>query len=98
MEAEGWQKIKAVFDSVVLADKDQRSACLSEACAGDSELRDEVEVLLSSFDAAEGFMEKPFAGEIANMLASNDAGELQAGDLFNRYKVVRKIGAGGIGK
>src|SRR5215203_1817107 len=98
MEPEVWRKIKAIFDAVVLISRDERSHYLSQACAGDEELRGEVEELLGSFDAAGGFMEKPFAGEIAGMLTDPESDELEPGQVFNHYKIVRKIGAGGMGK
>ena len=54
--------------------------------------------MLAAYDAAEGFMEKPFAGEIAGVLLDAETDELKPGDIFNRYKIVRKIGVGGVGK
>src|SRR6187399_283632 len=96
MAPDDWSKIKAIFDSVVLIDTDERSAYLRQACENDPDLCREVEALLASFDAAEDFMEKPFAGEIADLL-TEPSGEFEAGYLFNRYKIIRKIGSGGMG-
>ena len=98
MEPEDWPKVKSIFDAVVLVGKDERSASLETACAGDADLRREVEALLASFDSAEGFMEKPFAAEIADQLPDREADELEPGHVFDRYKIVRKIGVGGMGK
>ena len=98
MEPEVWQRVKAVFDSVVLVQKNERSAYLRNVCSGDPELRREVEALLASYDEAGGFMEKPFAGQIADLLTTPEANDLATGEAFNHYKIVRKIGAGGMGK
>ncbi len=98
MERENWQKVKAVFDSVIHIGTDERSAFLKNACADDAELRSEVESLLSSSDAAESFMERPFVGEIAELLADGAANRLEPGQVFSRYKIIRQIGVGGMGE
>ena len=97
MRPENWQKVKAIFDSVVLKESNERSAYLRNACVDDPELRQEVEALLAASDAAEGFMDTPFAGEVADLL-QDESDQLQPGQAFNRYKIIRKIGAGGMGK
>ena len=96
MQPEDWPKIKAIFDSLILLGKSERSAYLEIACGQDAGLRREVDTLLASFEAAGGFMEKPLAGEIADQLAEVD--ELEPGLVFDHYKIVSKIGEGGIGK
>ncbi len=98
MEGESWQKAKAIFDVVVEVAKHERSAFLDNACAGDDELRREIEGLLASSDAAGSFMEKPFAGEIASALSEGRSDQLEPGQDFNRYKIIRKVGEGGMGE
>ena len=93
-----WTRIKTIFDAVVLIGKDERSLYLRQACAGDDDLRREVKALLSSYDDADDFMEKPLAGEVAGLLKTQNAQEFEPGYLFNRYKIIRKIGTGGMGK
>src|SRR5215204_5261953 len=98
MEPEDWPKIKSIFDSVILLGKNERGAYLETACTNDPDLRREVDGLLVSFDAAEGFMERPFASEVANLVCDPEADSLEPGDVFDRYKIVQKIGFGGMGK
>jgi serine/threonine-protein kinase len=98
MEPEVWQRIKSVFDSVVLVQKSERSAYLRKVCSGDPELRREVEALLASYDQADSFMEKPFAGQIADVLTPPAATDLAAGATLDHYKILRKVGSGGMGK
>jgi hypothetical protein len=72
MEAEDWVKAKAIFDAAIEVASDQRKAFLDNACAGDKELRREIEALLASAEAAGSFMEMPFAGQIGNLLISSN--------------------------
>jgi serine/threonine-protein kinase len=98
MRPEDWLKIKEIFDAAVLIPKDGRDSYLRDACGDDIELRGDVEALLASYDAAEGFMEKPFAGEIAELLPKGETDDLEPGQSFNQYRIVSKIGVGGMGK
>lgn len=98
MESENWQKVKAIFDSVVGVAPKERSSFLGFACGGDVELRREVEALLAASDSAGSFMETPFAGEIARSLADGTQNELEPGQVFGRYKIIGKIGGGGMGQ
>ena len=61
MDAERWQKIKSLLDAVQELEPRKRGKILDNACAGDIELRREVERLIASFENAESFMEKPAA-------------------------------------
>jgi hypothetical protein len=85
MKRENWQKVKAIFDSAVQVEPDNRSAFLNDACADDGELRREVETLLASSDEAESFMETPFAGEIAGLILDTPANQLKNGQGFSHF-------------
>lgn len=98
MEAEKWQKIKAIFDSAIETETDKRIAYLDDACAGDVALRREVDELLTCSDAAGSFMERPFAGAIEALLTDDESGLLEPGQVVGRYEIVRKIGVGGMGE
>ena len=71
------------------------AAFLDQACAGDSELRQEVESLLAH-DSAESFVGGPAVVEAARMLAEN--ARLLAGQSVGQYQIVRSLGAGGMGE
>lgn len=66
MDAERWQKIKSLFDAAQELEPKKREKFLDNACAGDTELRREVEKLIDSFEDAEGFMENSAAAEYAS--------------------------------
>jgi eukaryotic-like serine/threonine-protein kinase len=61
MDAQRWQKIKNLFDRAQKLESGERRRFLEKACAGDEELRREVEKLVASFDDATSFMESPAA-------------------------------------
>ena len=98
MESENWQKVKVIFDSVIEIAPKERSSFLEIACAGDAELRREVEALLIASESAGSFMETPFAGEIATSLTDSCRNALEPGQVFGRYEIMGKIGAGGMGE
>jgi len=56
---ERWQTVKAVLETALERAGDQRAAFLEQACAGDDDLRGEVESLLESALKSGGFLEPP---------------------------------------
>ncbi len=98
-ERERWRRIEAVLDEALELPEEERSACLDQACAGDAELRAEVEALLAA-DRTGGFLEVP-AGEFAATLIDDFEAAAEPDSLDGRrlgpYEVVRWIGDGGMG-
>jgi serine/threonine protein kinase/Flp pilus assembly protein TadD len=90
------QQAKELFSSALAVDRERRSQFLDEACAGDVELRREVESLLASFERADEFIETP-ALEDALKLFQADRVPLTAGRRIGKYEVIREIGRGGMG-
>ena len=59
MKAERRRQIQEVFEAAADLVPSERTAFLDAACAGDSDLRVEVESLLAADTNAGGFMENP---------------------------------------
>src|SRR5829696_3824214 len=94
---ERWKQIEGVFDAAVELAPAERDTYLAGACGGDAELRRQVELLISSHDAAGSFIEEPaVAGRIT------DPGRLDEdapfiGRRVGSYRIVRELGRGGMG-
>src|SRR5215831_4437658 len=95
MTPERWQQVKSLFDSAIEREPNQRAAFLDEACAGDPELRREVEPLLAYDEKECSLMDAP-AIEVAAELLTRQA-ESVIGRRIGPYQVVREIGRGGMG-
>ena len=59
MNPDRWRKIEKIFKQALDVDRSCRAAVIEESCAGDDELRKEVESLLAQKSAASLFIETP---------------------------------------
>src|SRR5215211_2914115 len=91
MTAERWEKIKNIFDSALdYSRPGERDSFLDQACADETDLRQEVNRLLGEFEKAGNFLDQPiaFPGQA-----------LAAGDLIcGRYRISQLLGCGGMGE
>lgn len=96
MKPERWRRINELFHTLLEREPEHRSALLDEACAGDPELRREVETLLASHEEAGDFIEVP-AFEVAADLLDGEPDEALVGKELGAYTVTGKLGQGGMG-
>ena len=59
MKAEQWRQVERIYHAAREREAVGRAVFLSEACAGNEELRREVESLLEYEEQAEDFIESP---------------------------------------
>src|SRR5438874_13627131 len=82
-------------------DPAERQAYLDEACAGQPELRRQVENLLRLHEGAGSFLEQPAAASAATGAFQNAAGHASPpeapGAVIGTYKPLEQIGEGGMG-
>ncbi len=97
MNSKRWQKIKSIFDAALEIVPAKRGGFLDKSCPHDTELRQEVQKLLDSYDQAEGFIEDPAVNEVASLLLEPTQ-TLKEGQRFAHYEVIRQIGVGGMGE
>src|SRR5215204_826013 len=93
MEADQYQKIKEIFNSVLGMRPEERRAFLDESCGAEDGLRVEVERLIASYDSE--FMEQPAVAEVAELVVPDELGN---GRQIGRYTILRSIGKGGMGE
>ncbi len=95
MNEERWQKISRIYHAALEATGDDRDRVLSEACAGDADLRAEVASLLATHEHADGFLGKPAIEEAVHQL--NDERPSLLGAKIGHYQVTSLLGSGGMG-
>lgn len=96
MKPERWQKVKEVFNAALERDRAHRVEFLEKVCAGDAELRAEVESLLASHKSGDDFLEKPAFEATAELFDADPADKL-LGSRVGPYTITRKLGQGGMG-
>jgi eukaryotic-like serine/threonine-protein kinase len=89
MTPERWRAIEEIFLAVLELPGAERERYLSQRCGGDSELRAEVQEMLVASGGASGAL------RAAVEQAANES--LGAGEQVGQYRLLREIGAGGMG-
>jgi eukaryotic-like serine/threonine-protein kinase len=97
MDSERWQKIDQVFHDALAREPDQRAAFLTDVCAGDDALLEEVQALIDSHEQSQDFIEAP-AGDLAAALLAGSEPGLKKGQKIGPYRVLSLIGEGGMGQ
>lgn len=88
-----WERVEEIFGKAMHLMPEQRQEYLDEACGVRTELRRQVEALLRADQTADGFLED--IAEFAHFSAL--AAPLEMGKRLGAYRVVRRIGEGGMG-
>jgi len=88
---ERWAKIEALFHRALESAPEDRSRLLEDSCAGDPELRREVESLLSGAPSANRYLRQVVRG------AADSIGFPLVGQTVSHYHVLAGLGGGGMG-
>ncbi len=97
MKPEHWQQVSELFQSALERKPHERVVYLQAACGDDDALRRQVESLLAAHDKADDddFINAPAAERAAPLLMAEEA---MTGELIGHYKILRRLGAGGMGE
>jgi serine/threonine protein kinase/tetratricopeptide (TPR) repeat protein len=105
MTPERWQQVEAIFQTALDLVPEERGRYLSEVCAGDLSLKDEVETLLSQHESAGNLLEEPLYGEtelgalgsLESLAAAAENDDPMIGRRLGAYRIEREVGRGGMG-
>ena len=94
MTEDRWQSVKRIFNDVVSAPAGERSARIDAACAGDDELRRDVEALLAQHEADGDAIRSSI--EIAAVDALETHNDIGPGQTLGAWRLRRLLDRGGM--
>lgn len=103
MKPERWSKVESIFHKALETEESRRGSVIDESCAGDEELRREVESLLAHHSDSASFIEKPAFGDAGTPPVrppiSRPLNPKIGLDetVIGHYRILGKIGGGGMG-
>lgn len=92
VDRDRWRAVEEVLDGALDLPHEKRPEYLDHACAGDEDLKAEVESLIEAHEEAGDYLEVPAAS-----LESALAASYRPGQRIGPYELVREIGRGGLG-
>jgi serine/threonine protein kinase len=107
---DGSRRLGELFERALALPPEARSAFVAEACGGDAGLRDELASLLDAHAAAPDYLESlaaevlpaalealPVDGPEVGKTPNDSTGGLSSGDVVDHYRILERIGDGGMG-
>ena len=99
MTPERWRQVEEIFQAAVDLLPEERARYLSQACATDTDLKRNVEVLLSQHDSAGDLLEHSLYGQTDGSVFESfiEEKDPMLGRRLGSYRIEREIGRGGMG-
>jgi serine/threonine protein kinase len=91
------QTVEEIFHAALDCEPDQLGAFLDEKCGADRVLRRNVERLLAAHRQTGDFFESAIASVAITSIADAHESDLLVGQIIGEYRIVERIGAGGMG-
>ena len=95
MSPERLQQIETLYNDALALQSSERTAFLDGTCGNDSDLRREIESLLTYEQQAETYMDRSAIQLVAESLAEHEAGVL-VDRMLGRYQLLSLAGRGGM--
>jgi serine/threonine protein kinase/Flp pilus assembly protein TadD len=97
MKPERWKQVDELLEAALECPAAERPSFLDRACAGDEELRRELESLLISDAQAKAFIETQ-PRKVAADLFVDEEPKRRRGERIAHYEILEQIGSGGMGE
>jgi eukaryotic-like serine/threonine-protein kinase len=101
VEPELWRRVEELCHRALELEESDRAEFLDRSCGDDHELRREVESLLAHEKNAENFIDSPALQIVGKQFAAEwsitDSGSKLVGTKVSHYRVLQKLGSGGMG-
>ncbi len=97
MKKDFWERAEELLHTALERSPEARRAFLDKACGEDTELRRQVETLLTQDEQAGSFLAKPALAEAAAKMMGNGDPMSMIGKALGRYAITSKLGEGGMG-
>jgi TolB-like protein/Tfp pilus assembly protein PilF len=99
MTPERWRQVEEIFQAALDLLPEERARYVSQVCATDTDLRRNVEVLLSQHDSAGDMLDHSVYGDTDRGLFDSfiDDKDPMLGRRLGSYRIEREIGRGGMG-
>jgi hypothetical protein len=101
MSSERWQRLESIYHEACARPPERRSSYLDDACAGDADLRREVEQLLVWDAHAETVLDRPMivvGPDSVPTVGPPDDPELAPDSCIGGFRIIRHLGRGGMGR
>jgi serine/threonine protein kinase len=96
MTPERRQQAQEIFNSLIKRQPEERAAFLAQACAGDDDLRNEVESLIAAHEKTDNFSNAPTTAAAVSL--TSEKTELQPGQSLGSYEILSFLSRGGMGE
>jgi serine/threonine protein kinase/Flp pilus assembly protein TadD len=99
MTPERWRQVEEIFQAALDLSPEDRNRYVSDVCKEDTELKRDVESLLSQYDSAGELLEEPVYGntEMSVLESFVEEKDPMLGRRLGSYRIEREIGRGGMG-
>ncbi len=93
-----WHQVESLFHEALALTPEARPEFLDRKCAGDVELRKEVESLLACAEDSADFLQNQVRNAANRIIADDRHRMMVAGTELDHYRIISLLGAGGMGE